>query len=138
MAQLVNNQTQLLNVNLTGTTNTAVCGLQNGSEVIVDLREAISGELQIKFATTTGGASNTIRVFVQPSYNGVDFVDRNISLMREVGTIVCPNDTADHIASLNLTADMVGYSYAKVCFYANAASNVTVIKDARFITRVPA
>lgn len=133
MAQMINDLTVLVNaVDTVLTTNTLIV-----PSVVVDTREALSGVVHVKFKTTTGGASNTIKVYGIYSPDGANFDDASTTLIKELGTIVCPNDTAYHITTIPLTADAVTANYMKLGFYCNAASNVGYVNDARVTMRRP-
>jgi hypothetical protein len=132
MGRIANTLTDIQTVDLTLTTSTFIT-----LSTSFDAREALSGALHIKFKTTTGAASKTLKVYLMGSKDNVTFDDGDSTLLTELASFALPNNTNDHNVTLPLDGVTLSANYYKVGLLCDAASNYGVLRSLTASIRKP-
>jgi hypothetical protein len=103
---------------------------------VIDIREALSGLIQLKYKSTTApGTGKILHVYILHSLDGVNFDEAVTASMIEVGNFAMANDTADHLVPVPLDGVTLTGKDIKVAIMADAASNYGVLRKLDILTR---
>lgn len=131
MARMNNTNTVIASSDTTLTTSTVITLAQ-----AVDIREALSGALHIKFKCSTGpGTGKTLSVYGLFSQDNSTFDSGEIALANLLGSFSLPNDTSDHYITIPLDGVILSANYMKVALYCDAASNYGVLRTMNMSVR---
>lgn len=103
---------------------------------VIDIQEALSGRLQVKFKCTTApGTGKIIHFYLLHSLDGVTYDEADLTGMEEIGNFSMPNDTNDHVRSIGLDGVVGTGISAKLAVMCDAASNYGVLRSAAILRR---
>lgn len=127
MARIGNTKTDVITVDTVLTTTTLIVPAIN-----IDIREGLSGVLHIKFKCSTApGTGKSLTVYGIYSPDTVTWDEAAIAQNKVLGSFALPNDTLDHIVTIQLDGLGVAGNYMRLGLYCDAATNYGVARDVR-------
>lgn len=124
MARLTNSNTVISSSDTTLTTSTMIT-----LATAVDIQEALSGALHIKFKCSTGpGTGKTVSFYALFSQDGTTYDSAELTGANLLGSFSVINDTNDHYMTIPLDGVILSANYVKIAAYTDVASNYGVLR----------